>query len=71
MTNGDTQGVTQHFLKYYTDLNVRIRSLKVLPDAVKNPPDCMKENTGMTHTHIHPDINTLTIVSWTQTFHFH
>jgi hypothetical protein len=30
MTNGDTQGVAQHFLKYHTDLNVRIRDLKVL-----------------------------------------
>ncbi len=30
MTNGDTQGVAQHFLKYHTDLNVRIRALKVL-----------------------------------------
>jgi hypothetical protein len=30
MTNGDTQGVAQHFLKYHTDLNVRIRVLKVV-----------------------------------------
>jgi hypothetical protein len=28
--NGGTQGVTQHFLKYHTDLNVRIRALKVV-----------------------------------------
>ena len=35
--NGDTQGVAHHFLKYHSDLNVRIRSLKVLPGAVKNP----------------------------------
>jgi hypothetical protein len=25
-----TQGVAQHFLKYHTDLNVRIRALKVV-----------------------------------------
>ena len=37
MPNGDTQGVAQHFLKYHTDLNVRIRVLKVLPGTVKNP----------------------------------
>ncbi len=30
MPNGDTQGVAQHFLKYHTDLNVRIRALKVV-----------------------------------------
>jgi hypothetical protein len=41
MTNGGTLGVSQHFLKYHTDLNVRIRSLKVLPGAGKNPPDFM------------------------------
>ena len=41
MPNGDTQGVAQHFLKYHTDLNVRIRALKVLPGADKNPPDFM------------------------------
>jgi hypothetical protein len=28
--NGGTQGVAQHFLKYHTDLNVRIRALKVV-----------------------------------------
>jgi hypothetical protein len=28
--NGDTQGVAQDFLKYHTDLNVRIRALKVV-----------------------------------------
>jgi hypothetical protein len=28
--NGDTQGVAQSFLKYHTDLNVRIRVLKVV-----------------------------------------
>jgi hypothetical protein len=33
MSNGDTPGVSQHFLKYDTDLNVRIRALKVLPGA--------------------------------------
>ncbi len=38
MTNGDTQGVSQHF---HADLNVRIRVLKVLPGAGKNPPDFM------------------------------
>jgi hypothetical protein len=36
MTNGGTQGVAQHFVKYHTDLNVRIRALKVLPGADKN-----------------------------------
>jgi hypothetical protein len=41
MSNGGTQGVSQHFLKYHTDLNVRIRSLKVLPGVDKNPPDFM------------------------------
>ncbi len=41
MPNGVTQGVAQHFLKYHTDLNVRIRSLKVLPGADKNPSDFM------------------------------
>jgi hypothetical protein len=41
MSNGGTQGVAQHFLKYHTDLNVRIRALKVLPGADKNPPDFM------------------------------
>ena len=52
MTNGDTEGVPQHFLKYHTDLNVRIRGLKVLPGAAKNPPDLMKEsNWNDTHTH--------------------
>ena len=39
MTNGDTQGVSHHLLKYHADLNVRIRDLKVLPGAGKNPPD--------------------------------
>jgi hypothetical protein len=33
MTNGDTQGVSQHFLKFHTDLNFKIRTLKVLPGA--------------------------------------
>jgi hypothetical protein len=28
--NGGTQGVSQYFLKYHTDLNVRIRALKVV-----------------------------------------
>ena len=37
MPNGVTQGVSQHFLKYHGDLNVRIRALKVLPGAAKNP----------------------------------
>ena len=41
MPNGDTQGVSQDFLKYRADLNVRIRSLKVLPGAGKNSPDFM------------------------------
>jgi hypothetical protein len=41
MTNGGTQGVAQHFLKYHTDLNVRIRVLNVLPGADKNPPNFM------------------------------
>ena len=70
MTNGGTQGVAQHFLKYHTDLNVRIRALKVLPGAAKNPPDFMK-NWNDTHTHTHPDIHTLTIVSLTHTCHCH
>jgi hypothetical protein len=70
--NGGTEGVAQHFLKYHTDLNVRIRTLKVLPVATKNPPDFMKEsNWNDTHTHTHPDIHTLTIVSRTHTFHCH
>jgi hypothetical protein len=67
-----TEGVAQNFLKYHTDLNVRIRTLKVLPGTVKNPPDFMKErNWNDTHTHTHPDIHTLTIVSRTHTFHCH
>jgi hypothetical protein len=37
MPNGVTQSVSQHFLKYHTDLNVRITALKVLPGATKNP----------------------------------
>jgi hypothetical protein len=37
MTNGVTQGVSHHFLKYHADLNVRITALKVLPGATKNP----------------------------------
>jgi hypothetical protein len=41
MPNGDTQGVSHHFLKYHADLTVRIRALKVLPGAGKNPPDFM------------------------------
>ena len=41
MTNGDTQGVSQYFLKFHTDLNVKIRALKVLPGADNNPPDFM------------------------------
>ena len=45
--NGGTQGVSQYFLKYHTDLNVRIRALKVLPGADKNPPDFM---TLLNHT---------------------
>ena len=44
MPNGGTEGVAQHFLKYHTDLNVKIRALKVLPGAAKNPPDFMKES---------------------------
>ena len=36
MTNGVTQGVAQHFVKYHTDLNVRIRDLKVLPGTDKS-----------------------------------
>ena len=39
--NGDTQGVQHHFVKYHTDLNVRIRALKVLPGSTKNPRDFM------------------------------
>ena len=51
-----TEGVAQYFLKYHTDLNVRIRSLKVLAGSGKNPPDFMKEsNWNDTHTHTHPD----------------
>jgi hypothetical protein len=72
MPNGGTEGVAQHFLKYHTDLTVRIRALKVLPGVAKNPPDFMKEsNWNDTHTHTHPYIHTLTIVSRTHTFHFH
>ena len=41
MPNGGTQGVSQHFLKYHADLNVKIRVLKVLPGAGKSPPDFM------------------------------
>jgi hypothetical protein len=41
MPNGGTQGVSQHFLKFHTDLNVKIRALKVLPGADKNLPDFM------------------------------
>jgi hypothetical protein len=60
MPNGGTEGVAQHFLKYHTDLNVRIRALKVLCVS-KNPPDFMKENNWTdTHTHTHTDIHTLT-----------
>jgi hypothetical protein len=56
--NGGTEGVAHHFLKYHTDLNVRIRVLKVLPGAAKNPPDFMKEsNWNDTHTLTHPDIH--------------
>jgi hypothetical protein len=46
----DRQGLwerVQHFLKYHTDLNVRIRTLKVLPGPDKNPPDFM---TFLNHT---------------------
>ncbi len=41
MPNGSTPGVAKHFLKYHTDLNVRIKTLKVLPGVLKNPPDFM------------------------------
>ncbi len=34
MTNGGTQGVSQHFLKYHANLNVRIRALQVLSCCV-------------------------------------
>ena len=34
MTNGGTEGVAHHFIKYHTDLNVRIRDLKVLPGVI-------------------------------------
>ena len=83
MTNGDTQGVAQYFLKYHTDLNVRIRVLKVLPGADKNPPNFMtllnhaaplnlKEIIrNDTHTLTHRDIHTLTIASLTHTCHCH
>jgi hypothetical protein len=72
MPNGVTEGVAQHFLKYHTDLNVRIWALKVLPGSTKNPPDFMKErNWNDTHTHTHTDIHTLTIVSRTHTFNCH
>ncbi len=56
-----TEGVAQHFLKYHTDLNVRIRALKVLPGAAKNPPDFMKES-NWNDTHTHTVIHTLSIV---------
>ncbi len=56
--NGDTQGVAQHFLKYHTDLNVRIRALKVLPGADKKPPGlyditelCCTSDAGATVNH--------------------
>jgi hypothetical protein len=58
VTNGGTQGVAQHFLKYHAVLNARIRALKVLPGAAKNPPDFM---TLLNHA----------IVSRTHTFHCH
>jgi hypothetical protein len=52
MPNGGTEGVAHHFLKNHTDLNVRIRTLKVLPGAAKKNPDFMKEsNWNDTHTH--------------------
>jgi hypothetical protein len=70
MTNGGTEGVAQHFLKNHTDLNVRIRTLKVLPGAAKKNPDFMKES-NWNDTLTHPDIHTLTIVSRTHTFHCH
>jgi hypothetical protein len=66
--NGGNEGVAQHFLKYHTDLNVRIRSLKVLPGAVKNPPDFMKEN-DLNNTHIHSPGHTHTYHCVTDT-HF-
>jgi len=34
MTNGDTQGVSQHLIKVHTDLNVKIRDLKVLVQEI-------------------------------------
>ena len=55
MPNGGTQGVAQHFLKYHTDLNVRIRALKVLSGADKNPPDFMTLLFTVTDTHQHID----------------
>ncbi len=52
MTNGGTEGVAQYFLKNHTDLNIRIRTLKVLPGVTKKNPDFMKEsNWNDTHTH--------------------
>ena len=41
MPNGGTHGVSQHFLKFHIDLNVKIRTLEVLPGADKNTPDLM------------------------------
>jgi hypothetical protein len=72
MPNGGTQGVAQHFLKYHADLNVRIRALKVLPGAAKNPPDFMtllnhaapktqEQRPTIVDTLRDPDIHTLTL----------
>ena len=39
MTNGDTQGVLQHFLRFHPDLNQKIRTLNLTSSSVKNPPN--------------------------------
>jgi hypothetical protein len=56
MSSGDTQGVSHHLLKYHTDLNVKIRDLKVLPVTVKNPRTLWLER----HTHTHTPRHTVT-----------
>ncbi len=65
MTNLGTQGVAHHFLKYHTDLNVRIRTLQVLPDVDKNPWTLWHYSTMMHRGHRIPnDKPTLFINSW-------
>ena len=42
MTNGDTQGVAQHFLKYHTDLNSERQD-----QVSKGPSWCSQEPPGL------------------------